>query len=94
MLMPAQKKVQTGWMILIGAVLFIAALVHFTFQQTRLEYQVCMSFAGGTHCATAKGATADDAVRSAKDIDCGLLANGRDANIRCMDAPANVTRIK
>lgn len=92
--MPERKKVQTGWMILIGAVLFIAALVHFTFQQTRLEYQVCMSFAGGTHCATAKGATADEAIRSAKNIDCGLLADGRDANIQCMGAPASITRLK
>jgi hypothetical protein len=81
-------------MILIGAVLFVAALVHFTLQQTRLEYQVCVAYAGGTHCATAKGASADDAIRSAKDIDCGLLANGRDANIQCMGAPANITRIK
>jgi hypothetical protein len=81
-------------MIAIGAVLFVAALVHFTFQQTRLEYQVCMSFAGGTHCATAKGATADEAIRSAKNIDCGLLADGRDANIQCMGAPASITRLK
>lgn len=88
------KKVQTRWIILIGVIVFIAALVRFTFQQTHLEYQVCMTFAGGSHCATAQGASEDEAIRSAKNIDCGLLANGRDANIRCMDAPASVTRIK
>jgi hypothetical protein len=92
--MAERKKVQTRWMILIGALLFITALVHFTFQQTRLEYQVCMTYAGGSHCATAQGATADDAIRSAKNIDCGLLANGRDANIQCMNAAAAITRIK
>lgn len=92
--MTERKKVQTRWMILIGAVVFVAALVRFTFQQTRLEYQVCVSFAGGTHCATAQGASSDEAIRGAKNIDCGLLANGRDANIQCMDAPATVTRIK
>lgn len=92
--MPERKKVQTRWLILIGAIVFIGAIVHFTFQQTRLEYQVCMNFAGGSHCATAKGATDDDAIRSAKDIDCGLLANGRDANIQCMGAPATITRIQ
>jgi hypothetical protein len=81
-------------MILIGAVLFVGALVRFTLQQTRLEYQVCTTFAGNTHCATAKGATADDAIRSAKNIDCGLLADGRDANIQCMSAPETVTRLK
>ncbi|HTU35609.1 MAG TPA: hypothetical protein VMF66_17525 [Candidatus Acidoferrum sp.] len=92
--MAERKKVQTRWLILILAIIFIGAIVHFTFQQTRLEYQVCMNFAGGSHCATAQGASADDAIRSAKNIDCGLLANGRDANIQCMDAPASVTQIK
>jgi hypothetical protein len=92
--MAERKKVQTRWMILIGAILFIGALVHFTFQQTRMEYQVCMNFAGGSHCATAKGATADEAISGAKNIDCGLLANGRDANIQCMGATATITRLK
>lgn len=81
-------------MILIGAVLFVAALIHFTFQQTRVEYQVCTTFGGNTHCATAKGASADEALRGAKNIDCGLLADGRDANIQCMNAPDTITRIK
>lgn len=92
--MAERKKVQTGWLILIGAIVFIAVIVRSTLQQTRLEYQVCMNFAGGFHCATAKGATEDDAIRSAKNIDCGLLANGRDANIQCMGAPATITRIQ
>lgn len=92
--MAERKKVQTRWLILVGAIIFVAVLVHSTFQQTRLEYQVCMNFAGGSHCATAKGATADDAIRSAKNIDCGLLANGRDANIQCMGAAATITQIK
>ena len=81
-------------MILIAAVLFVGALVHFTFEQTRLEYRVCMAFGNGSHCATAKGATAQEAISSAKNIDCGLLADGRDANIRCMNAPATITRVK
>lgn len=92
--MAERKKAQTKWLILIGAIVFIGAIVRFTFQQTRLEYQVCMNFAGGSHCATAKGASEDEAIRSAKNIDCGLLANGRDANIQCMDAPATITRIQ
>lgn len=92
--MAERKKVQTRWLILVGAIIFVVVLVHSTFQQTRLEYQVCMNFAGGSHCATAKGATADDAIRSAKNIDCGLLANGRDANIQCMGASATITQIK
>ena len=92
--MAERKKAQTRWMILVGAIVFIGALLHFTFQQTRLEYQVCINFAGGSHCATAKGASEDEAIRSAKNIDCGLLANGRDQNIQCMDAPASITEIK
>jgi hypothetical protein len=89
-----RKKVPTRWIILVGALLFLTAIVRFTMQQTRMEYQVCMAFEGNSHCATAKGASEDEAIRSAKNIDCGLLANGRDANIRCMGAPATVTRIR
>jgi hypothetical protein len=89
------KKSQTRWIILGAGLVFVAALVYVTFQQTRREFEVCIAFKGSTHCATAKGATPEEAIHSAQDIDCGLLANGRDENMVCLDTqPAMVREIK
>jgi hypothetical protein len=89
------KKSQTRWIIVVAGVAFVALLVYVTMQQTRREYEVCVTFGGQTHCARAKGATPEEAIRSAHDIDCGLLADGRDANIVCMGtSPSSVREIK
>ena len=89
------KKRQTRWIILSAGLVFVAALVYVTYQQTRSEFEVCVAFKRSTHCATAKGATPEEAVRSAHEIDCGLLANGRDENIVCLDTqPTSVREVK
>jgi hypothetical protein len=44
------------------------------------------------HCATASGATSQEAIRSAQGIDCEMLANGRDENIVCLDTPPTSER--
>jgi hypothetical protein len=44
------------------------------------------------HCATASGATSAEAIRSAQDIDCEMLANGRDENMVCLDSPPSSVR--
>lgn len=89
------KKTQTRWIIFLAGLAFIAALVYATVQQTHHEFEVCVTFGGNSHCATAKGATADEAIHSAHDVDCGLLANGRDENIACVNTqPSSVREIK
>ncbi|HUJ31997.1 MAG TPA: hypothetical protein VLY23_12005 [Candidatus Acidoferrum sp.] len=88
------KKNQNRWIALAGVV-FVGVLVYVTLQQSQHEYEVCMTFKGQSHCATAKGATPEQAIRSAQEIDCGLIADGRDANIVCLDTqPASVREIK
>jgi hypothetical protein len=89
------KKSQTRWIIVVAGLAFLAVLVYVTTEQTRREYEVCVAFRDHTHCATAKGATAEEAIRSAHDIDCGLLADGRDDNIACTGtAPSSIREIK
>jgi hypothetical protein len=80
------------WIIVVGAVVFIGVLMYSSFQETRTRYEVCMTFKGATHCATAAGATHDQAVRSAQEIDCELLANGRNENMVCLDQPPSSVR--
>lgn len=91
----AKKSAQTRWIIILGGIFFFGAVFYITYQQTQHEYEVCMTFKGNSHCATAKGATADEAIHSAHDIDCGLLADGRDDNIVCGGMqPTSVREVK
>jgi hypothetical protein len=90
-----KKPAHIRWIIGLGAVGFLAVLIYSSVQQARERYEVCMTFKGATHCATAAGSSYDDAVRSAQGIDCEMLANGRDENVVCLDQPpVSVRRIR
>lgn len=83
------------WIIALGAVVLIGVLVYSSLQQTKQRYEVCVNFKGAGHCASASGATYEQAVRSAQEIDCQLLTNGRDENMVCLaNQPASVRQIK
>lgn len=83
------------WIIVAGAGALLCVLVYSSFQQTRQQYEVCMNFKGAAHCANAAGATYSEAVRSAQEIDCELLANGRDENMVCLNTePASIRSVK
>ena len=91
----ANKSNQTRWIIVLGALVLFGVLIYSSFQQTRHRYEVCVSFKGSTHCATAAGSSYEQAVRSAQEIDCELLANGRDENMVCLgNPPASVRALK
>jgi hypothetical protein len=79
----------------VGSMLLVGILLYSSMEQTRNKYEVCMNFKGMVHCATASGATPADAIRSAQDIDCSMLANGRDETMVCVgNAPASTRQIK
>jgi hypothetical protein len=83
------------WIVALGAIALVGFLAYSTMQQTRMRYEVCVQFKGGSHCATASGSSYDQAVRSAQEIDCELLANGRDENMVCLgNPPASVRPVK
>ena len=89
------KKGKTRWIIVAAGLVFVTLLVYVTYQQTPREFEVCVAFQGNTHCAKAKGATPEEAIRGAQEIDCGLLANGRDENVACAATePARIREIK
>lgn len=90
----SNKSKQLGWIIALGAAIFIGILVYSTFQATRDQYEVCMTFNGNSHCASASGTNYEDAVRSAQQIDCELLANGRSQNMVCLSQqPASIRHV-
>ena len=91
----ATKSNKVRWIIAIGAVALVGILAYSTLQQMRERYEVCVDFKGATHCATATGSNYDQAVRSAQEIDCQLLTNGRDENMVCLArSPASVRAVK
>jgi hypothetical protein len=78
-----------------GAIVLVSILLYSSLQQTHQRYEVCVTFKGGTHCAIATGATSNEAVRSAQEIDCELLSNGRDENMVCLDRqPSSIRQVK
>jgi hypothetical protein len=80
----AKKNNQLRWIIALGAILFIGVMAYSTLQETQQKYEVCVAFKGSTHCSTSSGASYDQAVHSAHEIDCELLSNGRDENMACL----------
>jgi hypothetical protein len=90
-----KKSKQVRWIIAIGMVVLLAILIRSTMQATHAEYEVCMAFRGGSHCASATGASQSEAIRSAQEIDCQMLANGRDQTMVCLDTqPSSVKEVK
>lgn len=90
-----KKSNSMRWIMVLGGVLLLGVLLYSSLQQTRLQFEVCVAFKGGTHCATASGATSAEAIRSAQEIDCELLSSGRDENMVCLDVqPSSVRQMK
>ncbi len=71
------------WTIALLVLVFLTVIVYSSFQATRVRYQVCVTFGGSTHCSVAEGRTAQEAIRSAQEIDCGLLSHDRDQLMVC-----------
>ena len=91
----ANKKTQVRMIMILAGVVFIALLVYLSRQQNQNQYEVCVTFKGGSHCATASGSSYDQAVRSAQEIDCEMLTTGRDENMVCLSrSPEKVSRSK
>jgi len=81
-------------MIAIAALIFIVILIYSSVKQNEQTYEVCVDFKGSSHCASAAGATSDEALRSAQQIDCELLSHSREENMVCLDrAPASIKKL-
>lgn len=79
-----RKRIHLKWYIAFAGAAFVGLLIYSSFQQSVVRYEVCMDFHGRSHCAQASGAKASEAIRSAQEIDCQLIANGRDENVVCL----------
>lgn len=82
------------WYIVAVGAIFVALLVYSSFRQNVYRVEACVDFHGRMHCAQASGPTRAEAVRSAQEIDCQLVSNGRDENAACLDqSPSSVRAV-
>lgn len=75
------------WIIAIFVIVFAAVIGYSSIQATRVRYRVCMSIDGRTHCSVAQGRSAKEAIQSAMQADCGLIAVSRDQLMVCEGTP-------
>lgn len=81
--------------ILIGVALFIAFLAILTWQMIggrKNRVEVCMTYQGRTMCKTASGATTQEAIRTATDAACSLIASGMSNTRTCATMPPTSVR--
>lgn len=89
----ARRRINLKWYIVIAGAVFVILLIYSSFHQSVYRVEACINFRGRLHCAQASGRTQAEAVRSAQEIDCELLVNGRDENIACLDKQPSSVRI-
>lgn len=77
------------------AIALFGFIVYSTVLQANLEYEVCVNYKGRSHCATAAGRTAQEAIATGQQVGCALVTNGRDENMACLaQAPASTRQVK
>ena len=83
------------WIVGILAVVLFGGIVYLTMLQGQHRYEVCMTFNGQRHCATADGRTPDEAIQAARSICCTMLTSGREENMACLqNEPTSVRKLQ
>lgn len=69
------------------AVVVLVVLVYTTLGNRRYRCEVCMAFQGRSACRTAGASTEDQALRTATENACALIASGVTDSIACDNTP-------
>ena len=68
---------------LLAALATLALIVQAALRSRETLCEVCIAFRGRSECRQAYGATEEEAIRTATDNACGLLASGMTDSIEC-----------
>ena len=79
-----KKKVLIG---IIGTAAFIALLTYMTMGLKQHRVEVCVEFQGRKSCRTAAGPTKQQALRTATENACGIIASGMTDSMACSQTP-------
>ena len=66
-----------------AAVLFIGMLAYFTMGQARQRVEVCMAYGGRQNCARASATSRQQALRTASENACAVIASGMTDSMAC-----------
>lgn len=77
---------------LLIAGVFLAALFAATRREAAVECEVCVEFAGGSACRTARASDRDSAERGAVTAACAVLSGGVTQGLRCDRTPPRSVR--
>ena len=74
--------------LIFGAVV-LGAILYTSLAGSNSKYRVeiCITFQGRTECRTARAATHNDALRTATDNACTMMASGQSEFERCRNTP-------
>lgn len=72
--------------------LFLGVLVYSSLLLGQVRVEVCIEFKGRTGCGTAAAPTEEEAVRTAADNACALIASGMTESIACSRTPPTSVR--
>ncbi len=87
------KKPVLAALVIVGVILGIMAYSMMSLTGNRVE--VCIQFNGHSTCKIARGATQEDAVRTAQTNACGELAGGVTDTMACLRSePTKLTVLK
>lgn len=74
---------------IIFVVVVVAAILYTSLAgaNSRYRVEICIAFQGRTECRTARAATREEALRTATDNACSLMASGQSEFERCRNTP-------
>jgi hypothetical protein len=71
----------------LGVALFLSYVIYLSLESNQHRVEVCMEFRGQTACATATGATPEEARRTATDTACARISSGMTDSMACSQSP-------
>ena len=71
--------------VILVVVIGIGLIVWSSMGLTQVTVEACITYNGNTACRKAAGATRDEALRTAADMACAVLASGMTDRINCQN---------
>ncbi|MBI4466820.1 MAG: hypothetical protein HY656_05270 [Acidobacteria bacterium] len=78
--------------IAVAALVFVGVLVYSSLRLGQVKVEVCIEFKGRPGCGTAAAPTEEEALRTAADNACALIASGMTESIACSRTPPRSVR--
>ena len=86
------KKPVLASVVFVAVVLGVILYTSLGGANSRFRVEICIAFQGRTQCRTARASTHNEALRTATDNACSLLASGQSEFERCRNTPPSTEK--